>query len=148
MLSCVQDFVCLYMHFMEQSRDFDQRLATVLNQAFQDSKNLNSTFKVCIFMETECSQRHHLQHICSFLTYQIQKAASDVFLSSLTSAGSKEHIWKHGVLLSFSCYRFSALCWRDPGFISSLPPTTMCCWQCSARKLTSVRLYLIITKLG
>lgn len=52
MLSCVQDFVCHYMHFMEQGRDFDQRLATVLNQAFQDSKNLNSTFKVCIFMET------------------------------------------------------------------------------------------------
>lgn len=39
------------MRFMEQSRDFDQRLATVLNQAFQDSKNLDSTFKVCVFME-------------------------------------------------------------------------------------------------
>lgn len=31
---------------MEQSRDFDQRLGTVLNLAFQHSKNLDSTFKV------------------------------------------------------------------------------------------------------
>lgn len=76
MPSCVQDFVCHYMHFMEQSRDFDQRLATVLNQAFQDSKNLNSTFKVRIFMKTTC----------------YKKAATVVFLSSLNSAGSKEQI--------------------------------------------------------
>lgn len=68
--SCVQDFVCHYMRFMEQSRDFDQRLATVLNQAFQDSKNLSSTFKVCIFMKTTCCQTHHLQYICSFITHQ------------------------------------------------------------------------------
>ncbi|CAF96140.1 unnamed protein product, partial [Tetraodon nigroviridis] len=46
------DFVCHYMHFMEQSRDFDQRLATVLNQAFQDSKNLNSTFKLLNIFST------------------------------------------------------------------------------------------------
>lgn len=31
---------------MEQSKDFDQRLGTVLNLAFQHSKNLDSTFKV------------------------------------------------------------------------------------------------------
>lgn len=71
---CVQDFVRHYLHFMEQSRDFDQRLATVLNQAFQDSKNLNSTFKVCIFMETIC----------------YKKATTDVFLSS--PARNKEQI--------------------------------------------------------
>lgn len=31
---------------MEQSKDFDQRLGTILNLAFQHSKNLDSTFKV------------------------------------------------------------------------------------------------------
>lgn len=40
-----------YVRFMEQSRDFDQRLGTVLNQAFQDSKNLHSAFKVGAFTE-------------------------------------------------------------------------------------------------
>lgn len=48
---CAQDFVCHYMRFMEQSRDLDQRLGTVLNQAFQDSENLDSTFKVCVFIK-------------------------------------------------------------------------------------------------
>lgn len=48
MPSCVQDFVCHYRRFMEQNKDFDQRLGTVLNLAFQHSKNLKSTFKVCI----------------------------------------------------------------------------------------------------
>uniref|UniRef100_A0A8C2XCX4 Dynein heavy chain tail domain-containing protein n=1 Tax=Cyclopterus lumpus TaxID=8103 RepID=A0A8C2XCX4_CYCLU len=40
------DFVRHYRRFMEQNRDFDQRLGTVLNLAFQHSKNLKSTFKV------------------------------------------------------------------------------------------------------
>ncbi|XP_029686282.1 dynein heavy chain 11, axonemal isoform X1 [Takifugu rubripes] len=46
------DFERHYMRFMEQSRDFDQRLATVLNQAFQDSKNLDSTFKLLKIFST------------------------------------------------------------------------------------------------
>lgn len=48
MPSRVQDFVRHYRRFMEQNKDFDQRLGTVLNLAFQHSKNLKSTFKVCI----------------------------------------------------------------------------------------------------
>nr|XP_043887070.1 dynein axonemal heavy chain 11 [Solea senegalensis] len=40
------DFVRHYTRFMEQNRDFDQRLGTVLNLAFQHSKNLKSTFKL------------------------------------------------------------------------------------------------------
>ncbi|KAM9845080.1 LOW QUALITY PROTEIN: dynein axonemal heavy chain 11-like [Aulostomus maculatus] len=40
------DFVHRHRRFMEQSRDFDQRLGTVLNLAFQHSKNLKSTFKL------------------------------------------------------------------------------------------------------
>eukprot|EP00064_Thunnus_orientalis_P009532 superscaffoldBa00001216_g9556 len=41
-----QDFVRHHRRFMEQNRDFDQRLGTVLNLAFQHSKNLKSTFKL------------------------------------------------------------------------------------------------------
>lgn len=73
MLSCAQDFVCHYMRFMEQSRDFDQRLGTVLNQAFQDSKNLDSTFKVCVFIKITCSQRHQLLLMCIFLIITFTK---------------------------------------------------------------------------
>ncbi|KAF0047081.1 hypothetical protein F2P81_000714 [Scophthalmus maximus] len=40
------DFVRHYKRFMEQNSDFDQRLGTVLNLAFQHSKNLKSTFKL------------------------------------------------------------------------------------------------------
>ncbi|XP_071376580.1 dynein axonemal heavy chain 11 [Centroberyx affinis] len=40
------DFVSDYRRFMEQNRDFDQRLGTVLNLAFQHSKSLKSTFKL------------------------------------------------------------------------------------------------------
>ncbi|XP_042285828.1 dynein axonemal heavy chain 11 isoform X2 [Thunnus maccoyii] len=40
------DFVRHHRRFMEQNRDFDQRLGTVLNLAFQHSKNLKSTFKL------------------------------------------------------------------------------------------------------
>ncbi|XP_069366837.1 dynein axonemal heavy chain 11 [Paralichthys olivaceus] len=40
------DFVQHYRYFMEQNRDFDQRLGTVLNLAFHHSKNLKSTFKL------------------------------------------------------------------------------------------------------
>ncbi|XP_034468683.1 dynein heavy chain 11, axonemal isoform X3 [Hippoglossus hippoglossus] len=40
------DFVRHYRYFMEQNRDFDQRLGTVLNLAFHHSKNLKSTFKL------------------------------------------------------------------------------------------------------
>uniref|UniRef100_A0A3B3ZGU7 Dynein heavy chain tail domain-containing protein n=1 Tax=Periophthalmus magnuspinnatus TaxID=409849 RepID=A0A3B3ZGU7_9GOBI len=39
-------FVHHYKTFMEQTKDFDQRLGTVLNLAFQHSKNLKSTFKL------------------------------------------------------------------------------------------------------
>lgn len=46
--SCVQDFVRHHSHFMKQSQDFDQRLGTVLNLAFQHSQNLNSNFKVSL----------------------------------------------------------------------------------------------------
>lgn len=42
----LQDFVRHYRRFVEQNRDFDQRLGTVLNLAFQHSKNLKSAFKV------------------------------------------------------------------------------------------------------
>uniref|UniRef100_A0AAQ5ZFV7 Dynein axonemal heavy chain 11 n=1 Tax=Amphiprion ocellaris TaxID=80972 RepID=A0AAQ5ZFV7_AMPOC len=35
-----------------QNKDFDQRLGTVLNLAFQHSKNLKSTFKVCYYTLT------------------------------------------------------------------------------------------------
>lgn len=41
-----QDFVNHYRRFLEQNKDFDQRLGTVLNLAFQHSKNLKSAFKV------------------------------------------------------------------------------------------------------
>uniref|UniRef100_G3PRS5 Dynein axonemal heavy chain 11 n=1 Tax=Gasterosteus aculeatus TaxID=69293 RepID=G3PRS5_GASAC len=40
------DFVHHYRRFMEHNRDFDQRLGTVLNLAFQHSRNLKSTFKL------------------------------------------------------------------------------------------------------
>ncbi|XP_068196033.1 dynein axonemal heavy chain 11 [Antennarius striatus] len=40
------EFVRLHRRFMEQNRDFDQRLGTVLNLAFQHSKNLKSAFKL------------------------------------------------------------------------------------------------------
>ncbi|KAM3866414.1 LOW QUALITY PROTEIN: dynein axonemal heavy chain 11 [Diretmus argenteus] len=40
------DFVSDYRLFIEQNRDFDQRLGTVLNLAFQHSKSLKSTFKL------------------------------------------------------------------------------------------------------
>ncbi|XP_053294795.1 dynein axonemal heavy chain 11 [Pleuronectes platessa] len=40
------DFVRHYRYFMQQNRDFDQRLGTVLNLAFHHSKNLKSTFKL------------------------------------------------------------------------------------------------------
>uniref|UniRef100_A0A8C4HI55 Dynein, axonemal, heavy polypeptide 9 like n=1 Tax=Dicentrarchus labrax TaxID=13489 RepID=A0A8C4HI55_DICLA len=52
MPSCVQDFVCHYNRFMEQNRDFDQRLGTILNLAFQHSKNLKSTFKLLKIFST------------------------------------------------------------------------------------------------
>ncbi|KAM8838403.1 dynein axonemal heavy chain 11 [Synchiropus picturatus] len=39
-------FVQCYKHFMEKIKDFDQRLGTVLNIAFQHSNNLQSTFKL------------------------------------------------------------------------------------------------------
>jgi len=35
-----------YNRFMEQNRDFDQRLGTVINLAFQHSPGLESAFKV------------------------------------------------------------------------------------------------------
>ncbi|XP_061150392.1 dynein axonemal heavy chain 11 [Syngnathus typhle] len=40
------DFIHQYKCFMEQNKDFDQRLGTVLNLAFQHSRNLKSTFKM------------------------------------------------------------------------------------------------------
>nr|XP_046213681.1 dynein axonemal heavy chain 11 [Oncorhynchus gorbuscha] len=40
------DFLVDYRRFMEQNRDFDQRLGTVLNLAFQHSKGLESAFKL------------------------------------------------------------------------------------------------------
>ncbi|KAE8291050.1 Dynein heavy chain 11, axonemal Axonemal beta dynein heavy chain 11 Ciliary dynein heavy chain 11 [Larimichthys crocea] len=46
------DFVHQYRRFMEQSRDFDQRLGTVLNLAFHHSKNLKSTFKLLKIFST------------------------------------------------------------------------------------------------
>lgn len=48
MPSRAQDFVSHYRRFVEQNKDFDQRLGTVLNLAFQHSKNLKSAFKVCL----------------------------------------------------------------------------------------------------
>ncbi|CAL8312024.1 unnamed protein product [Gadus morhua 'NCC'] len=41
-----EDFLKNYRRFMEQSKDFDQRLGTVLNLAFQHSKGLESTLKL------------------------------------------------------------------------------------------------------
>lgn len=41
-----QDFVRHFKRFVEQNRDFDERLGTVLNLAFHHSQNLNSAFKV------------------------------------------------------------------------------------------------------
>ncbi|XP_030637646.1 dynein heavy chain 11, axonemal [Chanos chanos] len=41
-----EEFVCDYKRFMEQNRDFDQRLGTVLNLAFQHSPSLESAFKL------------------------------------------------------------------------------------------------------
>ncbi|RXN33505.1 dynein heavy chain axonemal [Labeo rohita] len=41
-----KEFVCDYNRFMEQNRDFDQRLATVINLAFQHSQGLESAFKL------------------------------------------------------------------------------------------------------
>ncbi|KAK5888840.1 hypothetical protein CesoFtcFv8_014895 [Champsocephalus esox] len=46
------DFVHHYRRFMEQNRDFDQRLGTVLKLAFQHSKNLTSTFKLLKIFST------------------------------------------------------------------------------------------------
>ncbi|MEQ2164297.1 hypothetical protein GOODEAATRI_005169, partial [Goodea atripinnis] len=40
-----QEFVRHHRRFVEQNKDFDQRLGTVLNLAFHHSKNLNSAFK-------------------------------------------------------------------------------------------------------
>ncbi|XP_029930046.1 dynein heavy chain 11, axonemal [Myripristis murdjan] len=40
------EFVGHYRRFMEQNRDFDERLGTVLNLAFQHSRSLKSTFKL------------------------------------------------------------------------------------------------------
>ncbi|XP_061694561.1 dynein axonemal heavy chain 11 [Syngnathoides biaculeatus] len=40
------DFVHQYKSSMEQNKDFDQRLGTVLNLAFQHSRNLKSTIKL------------------------------------------------------------------------------------------------------
>ncbi|XP_035985022.1 dynein heavy chain 11, axonemal-like, partial [Fundulus heteroclitus] len=40
------DFVHHHRRFVEQNKDFDQRLGTVLNLAFHHSKNLNSAFKL------------------------------------------------------------------------------------------------------
>ncbi|XP_061653101.1 dynein axonemal heavy chain 11 [Phyllopteryx taeniolatus] len=40
------DFIHQHKCFMEQNKDFDQRLGTVLNLAFQHSRNLKSTFKL------------------------------------------------------------------------------------------------------
>uniref|UniRef100_A0A672IQ98 Dynein axonemal heavy chain 11 n=1 Tax=Salarias fasciatus TaxID=181472 RepID=A0A672IQ98_SALFA len=40
------EFVRHYRRFVEQNRDFDQRLGTLLNLAFQHSKNLESAFKL------------------------------------------------------------------------------------------------------
>uniref|UniRef100_A0A3Q4HYI4 Dynein heavy chain 11, axonemal-like n=1 Tax=Neolamprologus brichardi TaxID=32507 RepID=A0A3Q4HYI4_NEOBR len=46
-LDCTNDdFVNHYRRFLEQNKDFDQRLGTVLNLAFQHSKNLKSAFKL------------------------------------------------------------------------------------------------------
>ncbi|KAM3605484.1 uncharacterized protein V6R79_026173 [Siganus canaliculatus] len=45
-------FVHHYRRFMEQNRDFDQRLGTVLNLAFQYSKNLDSVFKLLKIFST------------------------------------------------------------------------------------------------
>ncbi|KAF7661524.1 hypothetical protein LDENG_00258930 [Lucifuga dentata] len=46
------DFVTHYKLFMEHNRDFDQRLGTVLNLAFQQSKNLKSSFKLLKLFDT------------------------------------------------------------------------------------------------
>ncbi|KAJ8253036.1 hypothetical protein GJAV_G00208410 [Gymnothorax javanicus] len=46
-LDCTkQDFLTDYSRFMEQNRDFDQRLGTVLTLAFQQSTSLESVFKL------------------------------------------------------------------------------------------------------
>ncbi|KAI1899527.1 hypothetical protein AGOR_G00062710 [Albula goreensis] len=41
-----KDFLSDYTRFMEQNKDFDQRLGTVLNLAFQHSRGLESAFKL------------------------------------------------------------------------------------------------------
>uniref|UniRef100_A0AAY4DT71 Dynein heavy chain 11, axonemal n=1 Tax=Denticeps clupeoides TaxID=299321 RepID=A0AAY4DT71_9TELE len=41
-----EDFVRDYTHFREQNEDFDERLGTVLNLAFQHSRGLESVFKL------------------------------------------------------------------------------------------------------
>lgn len=50
-----------YRRFMEQTRDFDQRLGTVLNLAFQHANNLMSTFKVYLFT-TAPKEVHYCNH--------------------------------------------------------------------------------------
>lgn len=66
MSSYVQDFVRHYRRFMEQNRDFDQRLGTVLNLAFQHSKNLKSNFKVCLSLHVPFNNYNFV--ICSHVT--------------------------------------------------------------------------------
>lgn len=67
---CVQDFVRHYKRFMEQNSDFDQRLGTVLNLAFQHSKNLKSTFKVCLLqLNVQAIKGHHMERAFSMFAY-------------------------------------------------------------------------------
>lgn len=45
-----------YQRLMDQYRDLDQRLGTVINLAFQHSPGLESAFKVTVFVIVQVSE--------------------------------------------------------------------------------------------
>ncbi|KTG04987.1 hypothetical protein cypCar_00006303 [Cyprinus carpio] len=57
-----KEFVCDYNRFMEQNRDFDQRLGTVINLAFQHSPGLESAFKLLQMFGTLLERPRVHQH--------------------------------------------------------------------------------------
>lgn len=46
----MQEFLSDYKRYIQQINDFDNRLGTILNFAFQEPKGLESVFKVSIFV--------------------------------------------------------------------------------------------------
>lgn len=72
-----------FKSFVEQNRDFDQRLGTILNLAFHDLKNLNSAFKV------------------KYTKYCVKKVTSQ-FSPCLIG-----HFWFQDFLMLFSSLKFT-----------------------------------------